>query len=67
MRQFEARLTGTPYELHYAVAKDEASYERSQVSAECDDPGNDAVAKLSMKALASTRKQLTEITKLTSL
>lgn len=65
VRQFEARLKGTPYALHYAVAKADASYERSQVTAECDDPGAKSVSELSGQILATTRKQIEQIAKLT--
>ena len=65
VQQFEARLKGTPYALHYAVAKDDESYERSGVTAECDDPGADSVSKLSGETLATTRKQIEQIAKLT--
>ena len=64
VQQFEARLNGTAYALQFGVAKDDASYERSQVTAECDDPGTDSVSKLSAETLATTRKQIDQLANL---
>lgn len=62
---FEARLKGTPYALQYSVAKEDASYRRSQTTAECDEPGNEPVAKLSVEILASAKKQIARLEGLT--
>ena len=66
LKLFEDRLRGTPYALHYAVAKEDAAYDRSQVTAECDDPGSDPVSKLSAEMLASAKRQIGQIEGLTA-
>ena len=61
MQRLKAGLQGTLFAEHLAVAEEDARYERSQVTAECDDPGDDSVLKLSSEALAGTRKQIDAI------
>lgn len=66
MQRFRASLEGSLYALHFDIAEDDARYQRSQITAECDDPGNEPVPKLSEAALAGTRKQIELISILTS-
>jgi hypothetical protein len=64
IRAFEDRLRGTPYDLQYVVAKEDASYSRSQVTAECDEPGREPVARLSREMLGYTKKRIDHLEKL---
>jgi hypothetical protein len=58
------RLRGTPYALHFRIAEDDASYERSRTVAECDDPDARPVAKLSNDLLKYAEKRVSELEKL---
>jgi hypothetical protein len=66
MHRFRASLRDSPYAAHFDIAEKDARYQRSQVTAECDDPGSEPVSKLSEQAVTGTRKQIQLISKLTS-
>jgi len=61
---FEDRLKGSAYAIHFAVAREDAVYDRSRRVAECDGPGHDSVAKLSAQALATAKSQIARLEKL---
>lgn len=66
VRKLQEHLKGTAYEAQFAIARGDATYERSRVTAECDDPDNDPVSKLSAQALSTTKKHIDLINALVS-
>jgi len=57
------RLRGSPYALHFAIAAQDATLDRSNTVAECDNEGSESVAKLSASALQYAKKQLAGLEK----